>query len=87
MTTKAQLIGIITNFLREHPEKELYVPRQGNALRNGRFGYVAYALCYRDNEVFCRPWAGANIYWRTRFDKLKKADLQDIVGRCFIANK
>lgn len=88
-TTKKDLIGMITNFLREHPEKEIYVPRQSVELKNGRFGMKAYCICYQEgdayNDVFCRPWAGANCYWKARLDKLQKKDLQDIWGRCIMS--
>lgn len=85
-TTKKQLISIITNILKEHPEKEVYVPRLQNRLRNGRWGFHAYALCYSTGEVMCRPWAGADVYfgWSARLERLNKDELQDIVGRCMM---
>lgn len=91
MATKKELVGMITNFLKEHPEKEIYVPRQSVELKNGRFGYKAYAITYQSggayDDVFCRPWAGANIYWRARLERLRKDDLMDIWGRCLYANR
>ena len=85
-TTKKQLISIITNILKEHPEKEVYVPRLQNRLRNGRWGMQAYALAYNHEwgEVVCRPWAGAEANWSARLERLNKYELQDIVGRCFM---
>ena len=82
--TKKQFISIITDFLKEHPEKEVYVPSLQNRLRNGRWGFHAYALCWSSGEVMCRPWAGANIYWSARLERLNKNELRDIVGRCFM---
>ena len=84
MATKKQLIYIITEFLKGHPEKELYTPRQTNKLRNGRWGMHCYCLCYREGKVCCRPWAGADIYWDARLERLNKDDLSDLVGRCFM---
>lgn len=83
-TTKKQLIGIIFNILKEHPEKEVYIPRLQNRLRNGRWGFHAYSLCYISGEVMCRPWAGAEVYWSAKLERLNKNELQDIVGRCFM---
>ena len=83
-TTKKQLISIITNILKEHPGKEVYIPRLQNKLRNGRWGLHAYSLCYNSDKVMCRPWAGAEVYWDARLERLCKNDLQDITGRCMM---
>lgn len=85
-TTKKQLIGIITDCLKEHPEKELIITRYQNRLRNGRWGYHAYSLAYNCEwgEVVCRPWAGAETNWSARLERLGKGELQDIVGRCMM---
>lgn len=86
-TTKKQLISIIFNILKEHPEKEVCVVRYQEKLRNGRWGMHAYALCAMNNVVdgwtlYVRPWAGAKMCWRARLERLKLAELQDITGRC-----
>ena len=82
-TTKKQLIDLITDFLKEHPEKEINVVKYENKLRNGRWGYHAYSICYRFDNVMCRPWSGACNYWNARLERLKLSELQDIVGKCF----
>lgn len=86
MATKKELIGMITDFLKAHPEKEVFIPHQSYELRNGRFGMRAYSICYQKgeayNNVYCRPWAGANCYWLARLEKLRKDSLLDIYGRC-----
>ena len=83
-TTKKELISIITNILKDNPEKEVFIPKYSNDLKNGRWGLQAYSLCYSNGEVMCRPWSGANCYWRARLDELKLAELQDIVGKCMM---
>lgn len=85
MTTKKELVTIITNILKEHPEKEVVVTRYQNKLRNGRWGLHCYSLCYRYDKVMCRPWSGADCYWDARLDeRLLKNDLLDITGRCMM---
>ena len=83
-TTKKQLISIITNILTTNPEKEVCVVKYQYKLRNGRWGFHAYTLCYNSEQVMCRPWAGAGIYWNARLERLNKDELQDIVGRCMM---
>ena len=76
--TKKELIEKITETLKNNPEIEVYVPSLQNKLRNGRWGFHAYALCYNSGEVMCRPWAGANCYWRAHLDRLTKNELSFI---------
>ena len=83
-TTKKQLIGIIFNILKEHPEKEVCVVKYQNELRNGRWGLHAYSICYRNETIYARPWSGAEVYWNARIERLKLAELQDIVGKCMM---
>lgn len=86
-TTKKQLISIIFNTLKEHPEKEVVITKYQNKLKNGRWGYHAYSLCAMENivdgwQLYVLPWAGAKMCWRPNLNKLKLTELQDIVGRC-----
>lgn len=88
-TTKKQLIGIIFDILKGNPEKEVCVARYQNKLRNGRWGYHAYSLCAMNNVVdgwvlYVRPWSGAKMCWRANLERLKLAELQDIVGKCMM---
>ena len=76
--TKKELIEKITETLKNNPEIEVYVPLLQNKLRNGRWGLHAYALCYNSGEVMCRPWAGADCYWRARLERLTKTELEYI---------
>ena len=85
--TKTQLIETITTLLKNNPDKEVYVPSLQNRLRNGRWGFHAYALCYSTGEVMCRPWAGANVYWSARLERLTFAELLDIMNKCMDATK
>jgi hypothetical protein len=83
-TTKKDLIGIISNILKEHPEKEVVVKGYQYKLRNGRYGLKAYSLCYHSEGIFARPWSNANVYWQVDLTKLLKTELQDITGRCMM---
>ena len=87
-TTKADLIAIITDILKKNQDKEVVITKYQNKLRNGRFGYHAYSLCYQPGAayegIFARPWSGANVYWRADLMKLLKSELQDICGRCMM---
>lgn len=84
MATKKELITTITDFLREHTEKEIVV-KDIQQLRNGRWGLHPYTMTCLDNEIYVRPFAGANVYWQARLDKLDKSKLEDILGRCFMS--
>jgi hypothetical protein len=83
--TKKELITLISDFLMLNPEREIYVPKYQNKLRNGRGGLHAYAICYRCDMVMCRPWAGADYYWDARLERLKKDELLDIAGKCLMS--
>lgn len=82
--TKKELISTITNFLKEHKDREVIV-KDFSVLRNGRWGMHPYCICYQEgdayNAVFVRPWSGANVYWRARLEELTKSELLDIVAR------
>lgn len=85
-TTKKELIGIIFNILTANPEKEVCVVKYQDKLRNRRWGMHAYSLCAMKDAVegwilYIRPWAGANMCWRAKLERLKISELSDIVGR------
>ena len=79
--TKKQIIDGITNTLKNNPGSEVCISKYQNKLRNGRWGLHAYALCYNSGEVMCRPWAGANVYWRADLTRLTRDELEEISGR------
>jgi hypothetical protein len=88
-TTKKELIGIIFNILVDHSDKEVCVAEYQDKLRNGRWGMHAYTLCAMNNVLdgwvlYVRPWAGAKMCWRANLERLKVAELQDIVGKCMM---
>ena len=88
-TTKKALMGIILNILTTNPGKEVCIVKYQNQLRDGRWGLHAYSLCAMKDIVdgwmlYVRPWAGANLCWRARLERLKVAELQDIVGKCMM---
>lgn len=83
--TKEQLITLISDFLMLHPEKEICVVKYQNKLRNGRWGLHAYAITYACDMIMCRPWSGANTYWKAGLDRLKKDELLDIAGKCLMS--
>lgn len=85
--TKTQLIETITTLLKNNPDKEVCVVKYQNKLRNGRWGMHAYTLCYDSEKVMCRPWAGANVYWSARLERLTFAELLDIMNKCMDATK
>ena len=78
METKKQLIEKITEFLKGNSKREIYIVKYQNKLRNGRWGLHAYTICFDSGEVMCRPWSGANVYWRADLKKLTKVELLDI---------
>jgi hypothetical protein len=86
-TTKKELIGIILNILSANPGKEVCVVKYQNKLRNGRWGFHAFTLCAMNTALYgwvlnIRPWAGAEMYWRANLERLKVAELQDILNKC-----
>lgn len=85
--TKTQLIETITTLLKNNPDKEVCVVKYQNKLRNGRWGMHAYTLCYDSEKVMCRPWAGANMYWKANLERLTFAELLDIMNKCMDATK
>lgn len=58
---------------------EIVVSEMG--FRNGRWGLHGYCLCLMQGEVYVRPWAGANVYWRANLEGLKKEKLLQILNK------
>ena len=90
--TKKQLIETIFTLLKNNPDKEVCVVKYQDKLRNGRWGMHAYTLCAMNNIVdgwvlYVRPWAGANMCWRANLERLKFAELLDIMNKCMDATK
>ena len=83
-TTKKDLIALITDFLRDHPEKQIVI-KHISELRNGRWGFKPYCITFQNDGVYAKPWDGSIIYWRARLERLKKSQLQDIFGRCIMS--
>ena len=86
--TKKEIITAISDYLMLHPEKEICVVKYQNKLRNGRWGLHAYTICYMnmapEDTVYCRPWAGANCYWRADLMRLNKTELLEIFNQNII---
>ena len=80
--TKKEIINNIFHRLSANPACEVYIPSLQNKLRNGRWGMHAYCLCVSSGEIMCRPWAGANCYWRADLDRLTKDELLGILEKC-----
>ena len=85
-TTKKQVIYVITNILKEHPEKRVVV-KHILKLRNGRFGLKPYVIFYDTDNLYISAWddTKCNVRWVARLDKLTMAELRDIEGRCMMA--
>lgn len=82
MGTKKDFIDFLTNVLKDNPNEEYYLtPYLQNKLRNGRWGYHAYCLCYYNDGLYARPWSGADMYWKVNLMKLRKAELRDLIKR------
>lgn len=77
---KSEIIEEITQILFSNKDKEVNVSEFGK-LRNGRFGYHAYCICYHFMGIYARPWSGAECYWRVDLMKLKKNELLTILSR------
>lgn len=80
--TKKEIINKIFQSLSANPGYEVYVPYLQNKLRNGRWGLHAYSITINNGNIMCRPWAGANVYWRARLDRLTKVQLEYILNKC-----
>lgn len=78
---KVQMIAEIENHLRCNPETEVLVKDFGWQLRNA-FKMHAYVIV-SDNgtDVWCRPWANANVVWRIPWFRLTAADVRKIYDR------
>lgn len=79
--TKKEIITRITEIL-SRQNKEVCVSRLQNRLRNGRWGLHAYTLSHKENEIWAHPWAGANVSWRARLERLDKTELTYVLEQC-----
>lgn len=80
--TKKEIINKIFHRLSANAGYEVYVPGLQNKLRNGRWGLHAYCITINDGSIMCRPWAGANVYWLARLDRLTKDELLEVLEKC-----
>jgi hypothetical protein len=80
--TKKEIINKIFQRLSANAGYEVYVPFLERRLRNGRWGLHAYCITINDGSIMCRPWAGANVYWLARLDRLTKFELEYILKKC-----
>lgn len=84
--TKKEIITRITEILTSQ-KKEVCISRLQNKLRNTRWGMHAYTLCAMEDCVegwllYLRPWAGANMCWRARLERLNKSELTYVLEQC-----
>lgn len=85
--TKKQMIDEIENHLRHNKNIEVLVKDFGWQLRNA-FKMHAYVIV-SDNgtDVWCRPWAGANIIWRIPWFRMTAADVRVLHDRVIKPNQ
>lgn len=80
--TKKEIINKIFQRLSANPGYEIYVPELQNKLRAGRWGMHAYCLTLENGSIVCRPWAGAELNWPARLDRLTKDELLEVLRKC-----
>ena len=80
--TKQQMFDAIVNRLKENG-KSVCVKDFGYELRSGFGSMRAYEIKYDNglDGLFCYPFAGSNILWRTDFFRLNKAQITTIYER------
>lgn len=79
MATKKRIVEAMTAVLKESNMEVCLSNNYQYQLRNGRWGYQAYCICYNDGEIVCRPWSGANMYWKARLEeRLTKKEIEEI---------
>jgi hypothetical protein len=86
--TKKEMSEAITNRLKE-TGKAVCVKDFGYELRSGFGAMKAYEIKYQRETIdglqtgalYCYPWAGANVMWRTDFFRLNKPQIQTIYDR------
>lgn len=76
---KNDIINKIAEYLKKD-DNEIVV-KSFTKLRNGRWGYMPYCLCWDGDTIKVRPFSKANVYWRARLEELTKAELTDILER------
>lgn len=80
--TKREIINKIFQRLSANPGYEVYTPSLQNKLRAGRWGMHAYCLTLENGSIVCRPWAGAELNWPARLDRLTKDELLEVLRKC-----
>lgn len=80
--TKREIITKIFHRLSANPGYEVYTPSLQNKLRAGRWGMHAYCLTLENGSIVCRPWAGAELNWPARLDRLTKDELLEVLEKC-----
>lgn len=80
--TKKQMFEAIANRLKE-TGKAVCVKDFGYELRSGFGSMKAYEIKYDQqiDALYCYPWSGANVMWRTDFFRLNKLQIQTIYDR------
>lgn len=82
--TKQEMFDAITKRLKENG-KSVCVKDFGYELRSGFGSMRAYEIKYEKGKgldgLFCHPFAGSNILWRTDFFRLNKAQITTIYER------
>ena len=86
--TKKEMFEAITDCLKE-TGKAVCVKDFGYELRSGFASMKAYEIKYQKETIdglqtgalYCYPWAGANIMWRTDFFRLSKPQIEVIYNR------
>ena len=80
--TKKEMFEAITDCLKE-TGNAVCVKDFGYELRSGFASMKAYETKY-DQQIgalYCYPWSGANIMWRTDFFRLNKPQIETIYNR------
>lgn len=78
--TKKQMFEAIKEHLKENG-KSVCVADYGYELRSGFARMKAYEMKFDNGELYCYPWADANIMWRTDFFRLQKPQIEAIYNR------
>lgn len=80
--TKKQMTEAIESWLRHNEGSEVVVKEFQYELRSGRYGLKAYSIVSDDGEnVWCRPWAGANVVWRIPWFRMKYQQIKSIYDK------
>ncbi len=78
--TKKQMIEKMTEHLAKI-RRAVIVKDFGYELRSGFGSMKAYEMKVYNNELYCYPWADANVLWTADFRRLRKAEIEIIYNR------